>query len=191
MKRPLSLVLCFLVPIVILLVGTIFAGIYGYQEIPKLYEETAKGLAAPGFNAVLEKPGKYTVWLHTYTVFEGTAYESGDRLPGGGKVHVFEADSNREFDLISWTSASKSFGSETAVSLGTFESFRPGQAVEVRSSGMSRPVVVSLAPVKLQMTFRVILTISGIMIVSLFCAIVALIVLLHRRKEQIDSEMRN
>ncbi|NNE91180.1 MAG: hypothetical protein HKN23_05995, partial [Verrucomicrobiales bacterium] len=73
MKRPLSLVICLLVPVVILLVGVIFAGVYGAAEFPKLARESGRGLVKPGFTATLDEPGKYTVWLHTYSVIDGTA----------------------------------------------------------------------------------------------------------------------
>ena len=184
MKRPLSLVICLLLPIIILVMGLFFGAVFGYREIPPLFEESGKGLANPKVTMTLPEPGKYTVWLYTYTLFEGTAYEASDRLPDGAKVHVFDTGDRTEIALSKWTSAPKSLGNETAVSLGTFETLRP--TVDVLMEGARKPLVLSVAPTNLPRVMSVVLTLVGILVATLFLSIVTLIILLHRRQRQIQ-----
>ncbi|NNE91059.1 MAG: hypothetical protein HKN23_05385, partial [Verrucomicrobiales bacterium] len=152
---------------------------------PKLARESGRGLVKPGFTATLDEPGKYTVWLHTYSVIDGTAYEHGDRLPTGAEVVLTEQPGNRPVVLNrSIMASSKSFGADTAVAVGTFES-RGGVTIEVGGTGFPKPAVLSVAPQKIGDSFRVILTIAGILIACLFFAIVSLIILLHRRAKMV------
>jgi len=166
--------------------GLFFGAVFGYREIPPLFEESGKGLANPKVTMTLPEPGKYTVWLYTYTLFEGTAYEASDRLPDGAKVHVFDTSDRTEVALSKWTSASKSLGNETAVSLGTFETLRPNTTVDVLMEGARKPLVLSVAPTNLPRVMSVVLTLVGILVATLFLSIVTLIILLHRRQRQIQ-----
>jgi len=186
MKRPLSLVICLMVPFVLLVLGLVFGAVYGIREIPPLFEESGRGLVNPKFEVQLPESGKYTVWLSTYTVYEGTVYESAELLPQGAKVYVFDTGSNEELPLSSWTSASKKFGSESSVSIGNFETLRPNTTVEVLAEGLKEPLVLSVAPTKVSKTFQVIFTLVAILVGSLLMAIVSLIVLLHRRQRQLQ-----
>jgi|GEM_PF-676362 len=188
MKRPLSLVICFLVPLLILVVGLVAGGVVGYRAIPPLFAETGRGLAPPGFTVELPDPGKYAVWFYSYGILDGQGYESSEGLPSGARVHVHDIVGDRPLPLVDWLAASRSFAGESAVSVGMFETARPGRPVEIRVSGLSRPAVVGVAPVRLAEVFRTILQLVGILVLSLFFAVVALIVLLHRRSRQVAAE---
>ena len=63
MKKPMSLLVFFSIPAVIL--GLALAGSFAYREIPRLFKESARGNIQRGFLAELVEPGKYTVWLVT------------------------------------------------------------------------------------------------------------------------------
>ena len=188
MKRPLNLVICLLVPTLILLVGAFSAMSYLYKERPNLMEESGRGLIPPGFEVGLSEAGKYTIWLHTYTVYEGNAYEHEERLPEGGEVHIFDKKDGKMYELSKWVQSKKRFGSESAISLGSFETLTINRTIEVRGVGMRTPVVVSIAPNKLNDSMRVMVRVIGIACVTLFLAITALIILLHRRQNQLKEE---
>ena len=149
MKRPLSLVLCLLVPVVIFLVGGIFAAIFLFKEVPALARENGRGLVPPGFTAEITEAGSYTVWLHTNTVYEGNAYEHGDRPPTGSKIILNDQRNNHPITINPiLTNATKSMGSDTAVAVGTFAS-GGNTTVEVLGTGFAQPAVLSIAPQKI------------------------------------------
>ncbi len=188
MKRPLSLLICLLVPFVLLVMGLFFGAVYGYREIPPLFEESGRGLANPKFDVHLPEAGKYTVWLSTYTVYEGTEYEAAELLPSGARVMAFDTETNKELPLSSWTSASKNLGRETSVSIGNFETLRPDTTVQILADGLREPLVLSVASTKVSKTFQVIFTLVAILVISLLLAIVSLIILLHRRQRQLQLQ---
>jgi len=97
MRKPLSLLICFALPTLVLAGGFILAGLYGVRQISKLFEETARGILPQGFEARLEEIGKYTVWLPVNSESEGE--ETSQRLPPGGRVYIFDAPSARELEL--------------------------------------------------------------------------------------------
>lgn len=188
-RRPLSLVVCLLVPFAILAAGLGSAGVHAYRSFGELMVESGRGQVPPGFSVDLTEPGKHTLWLHTYTVVGGVEFESAERLPEGARVVVTEESTRNPVVLNSLTTSRKNIGSESAVSVGTFEVASPTR-VTVQGTGFPKPVVLSVAPEKLGETFRAILKIVGIVVLTLFLAIVTLIVLLHRRHKMIQAEAR-
>lgn len=188
-RRPLSLAVCLLVPFVILVLGLGLAGWQGYQASLDLRTENGRGLVPRGFTVEVTEAGKHTLWLHTYTVFEGEAYESSDRLKPGAKVLLVDESTGEAIDLNPYPSAKKSMGAERAVSLGTFEVMKPTR-LGVMGSGFSDSAVLSVAPVKLAKVFRTIAEVGGVAALTLFAAILALIVLLHRRQKSMEAEAK-
>ncbi len=188
-RRPLSLAICLLVPFVILVLGLGLAGWQGYQASIDLRKENGRGLVPPGFTVEIAEAGKHTLWLHTYTVFEGEAYESGDRLRPGAKLLLVDESTGEAIDLNPYVSARKSMGAERAVSLGTFEVGKPTR-LGIMGSGFPDSAVLSVAPVKLAQVFRTIAEVGGIAALTLFAAILALIVLLHRRQKSMEAEAK-
>ena len=186
-RRPLSLVVCLLVPFVILVVGLGSAGWQAYHSFREVIREAGRGVVPPGFSVEITESGKHTVWLHTYTIFEGQSYESGGHLPPGAKLVLTDESSGPAIALNSFLSATKSFGSETAVSVGTFETRAPTR-VRVMATGIQSPVVLSIAPEKMREVFGAFLKVGGTVILTLFLAIVSLIVLLHRRQKMMRAE---
>ena len=186
-RRPLSLALCLIVPFVVLIAGLGLAAVQGYQSFRTLIAEAGRGPVPPGFTVTVTETGPHTLWLHTYTIHEGTAYESGDRLPAGARVLLTDEATGKEVTLVPGLSSSKSVGSETAVSLGTFEA-RQGDRVAVQGTGISKPVILSIAPAKMKEVFRLILQVGGTAAISFLLAVILLIVLLHRRQRAIQAE---
>lgn len=186
-RRPLSLLLCLLVPFVILAVGVGATVAQGWKAFRELAVESGRGLVPPGFTVDLTEPGKHTLWLHTHTLFDGTAYESGERLPNGARVVLTVEGSADPIPLNAALSARKSFGGDAAVSVGTFDVSSPVR-VSVIAAGVSRPVVLSVAPVKMGQTFRAILQVAGTAVISLLLALITLIVLIHRRQRALQAE---
>lgn len=187
MKRPGSLIVCFLIPAIILMLGLILAGMYGYREIPPLFHESVRGEVPDGFSTVLEEPGNYTVWLHVPEEDLEEFREVPNKLPPGASIHVFDVGSGNEITLTSWISSTKSLGEESAISLGTFASQREGQEIEVKGSGLREPVLVSVAPSNMNKTLRIVLTIMGIVVLFLTAAIFLFIFLIHRRQKMLEE----
>ena len=189
MRKPLSLILCFLVPALILLLGLLGAGVYGFRMIPRLFEETGRGVLPEGFQVEVPKPGKYTLWLYARGQYGGNFYRSAEKLPPGGKVYLFEEASGREIPITKWVAATKNFGHERAVSLGTFLTRREGEVVEVKGTGFSRPVLVSIAPTNTNQVLRVVFTLIAIVVLTLTVAIFAFLLLIHRYKTLVESSL--
>lgn len=188
MKRPLNLVVCFLVPIVILLIGGIYAVTYWYQSAPRLMEEVGRGVVPSGFPVTVDKPGKYTVWLNTYTVFEGKGYEHSDELPAGAEVLIFDQGKGGRLEMNQWVLSKRKFEGQTAVSLGTFDLLKPNTVLEVRSTGIKEPVVISISPNRAGESVQVALHLVSVVAISLTLAVASLIILLHRRQRAMREE---
>lgn len=186
MQRPLSVITCVLVPAAILFSGIAFGVAYGYKAFRHLGREDGRGSAPPGFGVEILEPGRRTLWLHTYTVFDGRAYESGERLPQGAKAVVTDEATGETIVLNPYFSARKSLGNDIAVSLGTFEVENPTR-LTVSVGGVRNPVVLSVAPVKLGEIFGTIIKLTGIGAITLFLAAAALIVMLKRRRDAIEA----
>lgn len=187
MKRPLSLILCFLIPSIVLMFGLILGGVYAFQEIPRLFHESARGEVSGGFPATLEEPGKYTVWLEVKEEDLRIYREKDNRLPPGASVHVFDANTGKELELTNWISSTKSIGEVNAISLGTFLVQRSGQEVEVKGSGFRAHATASISPTNTNRTLRIVLTIMGIIVVSITVSIFLFMILLHRRQKMLEE----
>lgn len=186
-RRPLSLAVCLIVPFVILVFGLGIAGWRGYEASFELRKEDGRGVVPPGFVVDVSEAGKHTLWLHTYTIFEGEAYESGERLEPGAKILLTDEDTGDTINLNPYASARKSLGSERAISLGTFELLKPAR-ISVLATGVANPVVVSIAPVKLENIMKTIVQVGGIAALTFFASIMTLIILLHRRQKAMQAE---
>jgi len=188
MNRPLPLIVCLLVPFLIVVFGLVLAGLYGYRQIPNLIEETARGFVPEGFTATLPEPAKYTVWLHVTALTEGEDYRGPEELPPGGRVYIFDASSGREIPLNKWLDATKHIAGEKAVSLGTFETNRVDQRVELEGSGIRDPVLISITPANTGRALGVVLSLIGIVFLSLSVGIIAFFILLHRRQRGLQAD---
>ena len=185
MRKPLTLLVCFALPALVLTGGLILAGLFGFRQIPELFEETARGMIPQGFEAKLEKRGKYTVWLPVEG--DGLSESSQGRLPPGGRVYVFDAASARELELMTWIKGEKFIGDERSVSLGSFESRQDGQIVEVKGTGLSEPVMVSISIDNTGQKLATVFTLIAIVGITLMAAITLFIFLLHRRQKSVDA----
>lgn len=188
-RRPLSLVLCLLTPLVTLGVGFGFAGVKGWRYFQELAVEDGRGLVPPGFTVDIATAGKHTLWLHTHTIYEGSAFQSADRLPEGARVLIAPEQGGASVPLRDWSASRKSFGQDVAVSVATFSIHLPGRYA-VSGAGFPHPVVLSVAPVKWEKVLAVILELAGIVVVTLVLSLTILIVLLHRRQRSLQAEAK-
>jgi len=185
MTRPLSLITCILAPAAILLTGLIFAGVYGYHEFPKLASESGRGVIPPGFDLALEKPSNYTIWLHTYSVFDGQAYEHDEKMPPGAFVFITDKRSGKKVTISPpFGSMSKTSNNDSAIVIGKFDTYRATE-IEVIGRGFKNTAVISIAESNIGTSMKVIMNFIGIIIGSLSAALFALIVLLHRRNRML------
>ncbi len=188
MNRPLSLITCLLVPFVILLIGLIFAGAFAYKEFPKMISENGRGPIPPGFDVSLPKPAEYTVWLHTYTIFEGTAYEHSGKPPSGATVVIIDKATGDKISVQPLLiTATKASGNDTATAIGRFETYRETN-VEVLGTGFGDTTIISIAETKLAGSLKTVVIFLSIIIFTLFLSILFLIVLLHRRQRMLALE---
>ena len=190
MTRPIHLFVCFLIPFVLLLIGAVSAGVYGFREIPQLLDETARGMVPKGFVVRLEDPGKYTVWLHERGSIGVDFYRGSDQLPPGGSISVYDVVSGREIEVKKWMNSTKTIGHERAVSLGSFVSDKEEQNVEIKGSGISKPVLIAVSRANTARVIGVVCTLLGIVLVALVLSIGAFLWLLHRRKLANESGVR-
>ncbi|MDF1849388.1 MAG: hypothetical protein P1U85_01045 [Verrucomicrobiales bacterium] len=188
MRRPIPLLVCFAIPLLLLIIGAAFAGVYGFREIPKLLDETARGMVPQGFVAQLGSPGKYTVWLYERGQIGAEFYRGTEKLPPGARIYLYDEASGREMEVSKWLNSSKTLGHERAVSLGSFSGLREGQRVEVKGSGFSKPVLISIAPENTGRVLRVVFILLGMILLALSVSITVFLVLLHRRNQAIESE---
>jgi len=168
-------------PLAILLIGLGAAGWYAWHHFKKLIEESGRGPSTPGFTVEIKEAGKHTLWLHTHTTLEQeTPTSDPPRLPGQAHVLIQNPD-GADVPLTSAVMHStKTTGSDTAVSLGTFEAFTPGNYhVEVKGGGDSR--LLSVAPVKVGRVMGYAITLVGTCAGSFVTALGALFILLRRR----------
>lgn len=188
-RRPLSLVVCLLVPFVILVAGLSLAAVQGVRSFRTLLKENGRGPVPPGFVVEIGETGSHTLWLHTYSLHEGKSYESDERLPTGSQLVLTNESTGQDVPLFSSLNSQKNLGSETAVSVGTFEA-RAGDRIAVQGTGFADAVLLSVAPAKLGEVFGLVLQVGGIAAISFFLSIALLIILLHRRQKAMQAEVQ-
>lgn len=188
MKIP-SLLLCFGFPITILVAGFSLAGLFGFRNIPQLMSEVGRGDVHAGFELSLETPGRYTVWSVLTEDAPARAIKV-ERLglPPGARVYLYDVESGREIALTKLLQQKKSYGGETSVSLGTFDTRVPDQAVEFKGTGIRRETTVSVTPENTSLAVQVFLMLLGIVLVSIAVAIFLFIFLIHRRQRALSNE---
>lgn len=187
-RRPLSLVICILTPLVILAIGGAGAVALVIKEFPFLQEENGRAVLPPALEVKVDNKGTYTVWFHTYTTFDGKVYSSAkEQLPSGARVMITEKESGEELPLMTGVSSSKSFGNDKAIGVGTFQVMKP-MTVVVTVSGLPDPMVFSVAPVKLAAVFRLVASVILIALVTFVLAVIALIILLKRRNKYVEEQ---
>ena len=175
-----TMTVCVAVPALLLMSGLGLAGFYGYREIPALEVTVAGGEVPPGFETVLVEPGKYNLWLATP--------ESDEGVRPTMKLHVFSKRNGQEFPLDSWFRSSRLSGRDSYVSMGRFETYAPNEAIEVKSVGASGFFQVSLSPHRESGLLRVILTLMGIIAITISGAITVFLFLIHRRQRHLAEE---
>lgn len=177
-RRPLSLLVCLLTPLVILMMGVIAALGIVVRASPELRAETGRGLAPPGFQVELPEAGGYTVWWIRDKI--------DDTLPDATRVLVLDAGSNDPIDLTTLVPISGEVADESHLSMGRLQVTRPTR-IDVRISGASIPVTLAVTPVKTGKMLSVVFTVGLIMVITVLVSIVVLFVLLQRRRAVIDE----
>lgn len=188
MNRPVSLLNCFLFPIIVMLGGVILSGFYAFQTIPETFADDERGLVPPRFTITLETPGRYSLWVYSSGEFEGQRYEAGTELPAGARIHVIDSATGDFLQLNNWLTQNKSINGQKAFLVGTFETGIPNQEVQIVGSGIGEKVVVGISSKNMSDMVNVYLAIFGIFVISLFIAVSILVVMLHRRKKQVLAE---
>jgi len=188
MRKPLPLLICFAVPAFLLILGCSLAGSYGFRAIPKLLEESGRGLVPDGFELSLDEPGRYTLWLLARGQLGGEFYRSADKLPPGGRIYVYDAATGRQIPLNKWFDATRNVGHERAVALGSFEAPRKGQQIEILGTGLSKAVLVAVTPENTGRVLKVVLSLLGILVLTLSFTIASFLYLLHVRNRMISQE---
>ena len=179
------MLLCFALPGLVLVGGLLLAGFYGFRQIPDLFQESARGMLPQGFEAKLEERGKYTIWYPVEESEEG----GEERFPPGARVYVFDAASAQELRMSKWLQGTKYIGEEMSISLGTFESTRDGQIVEVKGTGLNEPVLISISLDNTNEKLATVFTLIAIVGISLMLSISMFIYLLHRRQKAVDASI--
>ena len=180
MKRPLSLIVCILIPIIILLIGIISGAMYAVKTIPEAFGDDFRGVAPPKIETVLEKPGRYLIWIYHSGRYEGQLYESS-----GGNLIVTDKRSGDELPLNNWSNQTKSLNDERAVLAGSFETLYPNQTVQILPIDFNQETVIGISSRGISHQLRAIFSIVAIFLISVLLAVWALIVLLQRRYRQI------
>jgi len=199
-RRPLSLVICLLSPLVVLMLGVIASLAIVLKASPELKRENGRGLVPPGFEVTIPEPGEYVLWLVPATLEvdreAGKSSEASassdlsvnepERLPDGARVMLFRSDSKQVVDVKTMLNGQRNFGREKAVSLGTFTATR-SLDVEVKGTGIGEAVTVAVAPMKVGKMLNVAFSVGVVMVVSTLASIVILFALLNRRKSAIEG----
>jgi hypothetical protein len=178
MRKSLSLLLCFVPSAIVFIAGLILAGLYGFRQIPDLFEETARGLLPQGFEANLLTKGKYTVWLPVEVKSESE--RERDWLPPGGQLYLFDSASEQELELVTSGNKVKFIGDEKSVSLGSFETQKDGQIIEVKATGLAEPVLISISLDDPGKKLATIFTLIAIVVITLMTAISLFVFSVHR-----------
>ena len=100
--------------------------------IEALSQETARGRFPGQLEFQIDEPGRYHVWLHQQTVYQGDAYQT-QRLPADANTEILFVQTAIPIETAVG-STTKSTGSDDAISLGTFQAIETGSYV-VAASG--------------------------------------------------------
>ncbi len=198
-RRPLSLVICLLSPLLVLMLGVIASLAIVLKASPELKRENGRGLVPPGFEVSISEPGEYVLWLvpsalekesdgeNKAAAAEDESPESDlERLPDGARVMIFRSDSKQLVEVKTMLNGRRNFGPEQAVSLGTFTATR-AMDVEIKGTGIGDGVTVAVAPMKVGQMLNVAFSVGVVMVVSTLASIVILFALLHRRRSAIEG----
>lgn len=180
-RRPLSLVVCLLTPVVVLMLGVIASLAILLKASPDLKQENGRGESPPGFSVDLPGEGDYTIWW-----VRGAPDE---QFPAGGKVVIFDSESSSLLDLNTLIDVSKEIGGEAQTSMGRLTVTRPTR-IDVKTSGIAEadPVTLAVAPAKATKLLWVAFSIGLVMVIAVLAAIVVLFVLLNRRRAAIEED---
>ncbi len=189
-RRPLSLVICLLSPLVVLMLGVIASLAIVLKASPELKLENGRGMVPPGFEVNIAEAGEYVLWLVPTMPGDDSDSDApaGDplSLPDGARVMIFRSDSKQIVEVKTMLNGRRNFGREQALSLGTFTATR-AMDVEIKGTGIGDAVTVAVAPMKVGKMLNVAFSVGVVMIVSTLASIVILFALLHRRKAAIEG----
>ncbi len=176
MNERMSSAVALLAALIILAIGFSAAGIYGGREIPDLLQVTARGVVPPGFVAVLGKQKSYTVWLAIDDEQEEIARPVGpiDYLPPSAEVEIVDLSTGNAIELVRKPPIRRLAGGETTISLGEFQSERPGQQIQLKASGLKDSVTMSVIPTNIGHVLRVSISLIGITVVTIATALLVL-----------------
>jgi hypothetical protein len=177
-RRPLSLAVCLLTPLVVLLLGVVASLAIVMKATPDLKQETGRGQVPPGFSVELPGEGDYTVWW--------VKTDSAAKFPSGARVVIFDSEHGTPIDLNSLFNASTEYGGESQTSVGSLKVTR-ATTIDIKASGVSDPITLAIAPAKAAKMLSVALSIGVVMVITVLAAIIVLFVLLHRRRAVIDD----
>jgi hypothetical protein len=181
-KSP-SLLICFGIPALFLTAGLVFAGFYGYREVPPLQVPIAEGVLSPEFRTTIAAPGKYTIVVkREKSAEEAKEGASFFQLPPGGRVHVYRDKTGEELDLNTMSQAIMLRGAIDDGTLGVFEVPSPEEALLIKSSGVPEALAVAIVPESHGRRMKVMRNVLGILAITISSSITVLIVLIHRRQ---------
>ncbi|MEM9015589.1 MAG: hypothetical protein AAGC68_01150 [Verrucomicrobiota bacterium] len=195
MRRPLPLLICFLIPLLIFCGGLGFATWVGFRAYPKLVEVIGAGEVPNGFSVVLPQPMPYTLWATVkHSENEERVEERSEEiirgLLAGGRLYVFDEASGREIERSNWVPSVRYQKGERSVSLGSFSSNRVNQEVFIKGSGLTASLAVTVTPTNSGRTMQLVFTLVGIVITSLSIALIVFFALLHHRKKALEGTRR-
>lgn len=159
---------------------------YRSRKMPELMQDIEIGVFPTDFSVEIARAGKYTLWLHTKTVYEGKAYEQENQLPEGVTVHVYDKVNGKEIELLP-VKSKRSFQGEKAVSIGDFETAKINQIIEIKASGLVDALVIGVAPNRSNESLSLLFHLLGTVCLTLLPAFVILAVLLNRRRKQLQA----
>jgi hypothetical protein len=180
-RRPLSLLVCLVTPVVVLMLGVIASLAIFLKATPELKHENGRGESPPGFTVELPSAGDYTIWW--------VRDPAVTKFPAGGKVVIYDSDTGTPLEMNSIFDVDSEFAGEAQSSVGSLQITRPTQ-IELKTSGVAEatPVTLAVAPAKAAKMLGVAFSIGLVMVISVLAAIVVLFVLLHRRRAVIDED---
>ncbi len=119
----------YLLPILLMLVAAVQLPVAIWHSVAARADVAVQFKAPGSAEVAIPRPGFYTLWLETKTVYQGTTYESSANLPPGMKFDLVDEDTKSAsvpFVPQSGT-ATMSSGSVVRVSAGGFEVVTPGK----------------------------------------------------------------
>ena len=153
-------------------------------------QDTESGVSPPGFVVEIPQTGIYTLWLRTKTLYEGQNYEHEKYLPEGGVIQIVDLISSSPVKIFP-VKSKRSFQGEKAVSIGDFQILKDRQKLKIEGSGLTKPVVLGIAPNRKSESLRLLFLLMGTVCVTFLSACVILGLLLNGRKKGGEARLKS